>query len=44
MSHKPRFVLPGAPQYVIQHGNNRRSIVSNNGENCSLTPVIFSFM
>ncbi|MDH5661304.1 MAG: hypothetical protein OEY65_09920 [Gammaproteobacteria bacterium] len=43
MSHKPRFVLPGVPQYVIQHGNNRRTIGSNSGENCSLIPAIFMF-
>ena len=23
MSRKPRFVLPGVPQHVIQRGNNR---------------------
>jgi REP element-mobilizing transposase RayT len=23
MSRKPRFILPGIPQHVIQRGNNR---------------------
>ena len=25
MSRKPRFVLPGVPQHVIQRRNNRKS-------------------
>ena len=23
MAHLPRFIIPGQPQHVIQHGNNR---------------------
>ena len=30
MSRKPRFVLPGVPQHVIQRGNNREPCFYSN--------------
>ena len=32
MSRKPRFILPGVPQHVIQRGNNRESCFYSNDD------------
>ncbi len=32
MSRKPRFVLPGQPQHVIQRGNNRDVIFADDSD------------
>ena len=32
MSRKPRFVLPGVPQHVIQRGNNRDPCFCSNDD------------